>query len=291
MKQSVLDGKKLVHNMDDIHAALAEKERATCSLMASIRKLEKENKTMNGQIAAINDEISVILPKREMDKKKITDPSQIVQTLEEKLQETKLQVAEKDEIIQLRDCMIDRQKVSLMELNTTGEQLKSNIKDLESQKEFAVVSTGGSFLNLDGTFFLAPENPLSLAEEFSMMPGLENTEASQNPGNLEGEAGVISRQEVEKDLAELKALEVEQAQHSENSVSWLGQAWGCFKRGAWVGAAVGLGVLLLLLSLLSLATPSCSIIPGLDSMDVLWTTTRHLMQPYCDVQHLGMPPF
>ncbi|XP_048123014.1 uncharacterized protein LOC125309936 isoform X1 [Alosa alosa] len=303
MKPSVLDGGKLVHNMDDIHAALAEKERATRSLMANIRKLEKENKTMYGQIAAINDEISAILPKRETDQKKITDLSQIVQTLEQKLQEKRLQLAERDEIIHQRDCMIDSQKASLMELNTTGEQLKSNIKDLESQWEFEVVTEGGSFLNLDGSFSLAPTSPLSLAEEFSMIPGLlESMDAPQHPDNPEDEIGDVSQQEVEvgvtcekvkevkTDLAELKAMEVKQAQHSENSVSWLGEAWGHFKRGAWVGAAVGLGVLLPL-SLLSLATPSCSTIPGLDCMDVLWTTARHIVQPYCDVQHFGMPPF
>ncbi|XP_042562192.1 uncharacterized protein LOC122131608 [Clupea harengus] len=99
LNQSVLDREQLVHEMDDIHAALAEKERDTNSLTASIRKLEKEKKAMTDQITSINNEMSDILPKRETDKKKITDMSQVVQAFEQAIEEVRVQLAETDEII------------------------------------------------------------------------------------------------------------------------------------------------------------------------------------------------
>ncbi|XP_042566172.1 putative uncharacterized protein MYH16 [Clupea harengus] len=172
MKQSIQDAEQLMEEMDGIRGALGDSETASSTLRASISKLEKEKKALIDQIDTIANEMSNLLPERELDEKKITNLSQQVKALQQELEETRMQLDEKTAIIKSKDFVINQQKASLEEFAAMEQTLKRAVKDLEGQLELALVTAGGSFLHQDGTVSAATENRFSLAEELGLMPGL-----------------------------------------------------------------------------------------------------------------------
>ncbi|XP_062377339.1 uncharacterized protein LOC134066133 [Sardina pilchardus] len=75
-----------------------------------------------------------------------------------------------------------------------------------------------------------------------------------------------------------------------SSVHWLGEAYYSFRRGVLSASAFSLGVVLPL-SVVSAAMPPYHSGSGLGCSDFFWSTGRHILQPYCTVQHIDMPPF
>ncbi|XP_042566204.1 golgin subfamily B member 1-like [Clupea harengus] len=180
MTQALHGSEKVREEMDELQAALAESEKINHCLNASYYKLEIRNETLSHQIEAITQEISDILPEREMDKRKIKTLSQHIQVLQQQLEEAKRMLDERDGIIYNKDVVINQQKASMDELTTIGQGLREEVKNLEDQLELALVNEEGSFLHPDGTFSVATENRLSLAEELGLMAGFQQEESDDD---------------------------------------------------------------------------------------------------------------
>ncbi|XP_026793814.2 synaptonemal complex protein 1 isoform X2 [Pangasianodon hypophthalmus] len=149
MKQSIQHVQPLVNELEDIRAAKTEKDQICEEIEASRKELVKENETLRQQVEALSSETSSFLLEREQQETEVTKLSCVLRALQQQLEENRLHLEQKDELI--------------------NQDMKEKLKDLEDQLALALVSGEGSFMNVDTTLELAPEHSVSLGEELGIL--------------------------------------------------------------------------------------------------------------------------
>lgn len=171
MKQSIHDAEQLMDELEEIRSLSAEKDGATGNLESYIKQLEKEKEILEDQIETIGSEMSRIIPDRATDKKKIADLSQALQALQLRLEESRLTLDQRYEVIHKKDFVVEQLEQSLIEYSSITQDLKEKMKDLESQLVEALVNGGeGRYMALDGTLSAATQRSITLAEEMGLLP-------------------------------------------------------------------------------------------------------------------------
>uniref|UniRef100_A0A4W5N4P0 KASH5-like coiled-coil domain-containing protein n=1 Tax=Hucho hucho TaxID=62062 RepID=A0A4W5N4P0_9TELE len=171
MKQSIHDAEQLMDELEEIRSLLVEKDDATGNLEAYIKQLEKEKEILEDKIETIGSEMSRIIPDRATDKKKIVNLSQALQALQLRLEESRLALDHRDEVLRKKDFVVEQLEQSLTEYSSIAQDLKEKMKDLQSQLAEALVNGGeGGYMALDGTLSAATQRSISLAEELGLLP-------------------------------------------------------------------------------------------------------------------------
>ncbi|XP_048091701.1 uncharacterized protein LOC125289073 isoform X2 [Alosa alosa] len=258
--------------MDSIRAALAEKEMISCGLQVWISKLQKENEALKDHLETSTNEKSDNLLAKEMDKSHTKNLTVHVQALQQQLELTRMKIAEKDEIMLNKDFVIDQTKASIDEMIGVGQDLKKKANDLKRQLELALehgeVSGEDSSMTSDGHPTGATRNHLSVAQEFSLLSGFqesfdkevkatETVSLQKETTDLTEDAVKELKEEGEVIIHKGAARDLTEVSESGNSTPWLNQVWTSCKRGALLGVSFGLGAVLPF-CLLGVAMTSCS---------------------------------
>ncbi|KAK3515492.1 hypothetical protein QTP70_023611 [Hemibagrus guttatus] len=203
MKQSIQNVQPLVNELEDIRAAKTEKDQICDAIEASLKELVKENETLRQQIETLTSETSSFILKREQQEKELTNLSCVLRALQQQLEENRLHLEQKDELINQRDFVIEQLKDSVSEYININQDMKEKLKDLEEQLALALVSGEGSFMKVDMTLALAPEQAISLREELGILsedqmnPVEEQKEEEENAETLEEQAALyVSKRSV-----------------------------------------------------------------------------------------------
>ncbi|XP_041717233.2 golgin subfamily A member 6-like protein 22 [Coregonus clupeaformis] len=291
MKQSIHDAEQLMDELEEIRSLSAEKDCATGNLEAYIKQLEKEKEILEDQIETIGSEMSRIIPDRATDKKKIANLSQALQALQLRLEESRLTLDQRYEVIHKKDFVIEQLEQSLTEYSSIAQDLKEKMKDLESQLAEALVIGGeGGYMALDGTLSAATQSSISLAEELGLLPcrmdeSSDEEVQEQREERVEKEEMQRVEERVEREEKEEEEVKEEKQLLQDKSCVWSDLVGGVQAAGGFIlGFLVPLGVLV---SMVPGCYDHCS---GLSCTDTLWSTARYLIQPYCNVHHIGLPP-
>ncbi|XP_058232809.1 cingulin-like isoform X1 [Hemibagrus wyckioides] len=286
MKRSIRNVQPLLNELEDIQAAKAEKDQICDAVEASRKELAKENETLRQQIETLTCETSSFILKREQQEKELSNLSCVLRALQQQLEENRLHLEQKDELIHQRDFVIEQLKDSVSEYITINQVMKEKLKDLEEQLALALVyvhsqnyslitckmprlskstfflkyvfnSSGeGSFMKVDMTLALAPEQAVSLREELRIL-----SEDQMNPEEEQKE-----EEENAETLEEHAALYI-----SKSCVRSIG-----------TGVCAAVALCFSVLGVFGALGPTVLA----DLLD----TVRLLIQPYSRVHHTGLPP-
>ncbi|XP_031690971.1 golgin IMH1-like isoform X3 [Oncorhynchus kisutch] len=269
MKQSIHDAEQLMDELEEIRSLLVEKDDATGNLEAYIKQLEKEKEILEDQIETIGSEMSRIIPDRATDKKKIVNLSQALQALQ-------------------KDFVVEQLGQSLTEYSSIAQDLKEKMKDLQSQLAEALINGGeGGYMALDGTLSAATQRSISLAEELGLLPCMmeDSSDEVQREEKIEEKQRVEERVERQADEKKEEVVKEEKQMLEEKSGVWSDMVRGVRAAGGFtLGFLVPLGVLV---SMVPGCYDHCT---GLGFTNTFWSTARYLIQPYCNVHHIGLPP-
>ncbi|XP_024272106.1 golgin IMH1-like isoform X2 [Oncorhynchus tshawytscha] len=287
MKQSIHDAEQLMDELEEIRSLLVEKDDATGNLEAYIKQLEKEKEILEDQIETIGSEMSRIIPDRATDKKKIVNLSQALQALQLRLEESRLALDHRDEVLR-KDFVVEQLGQSLTEYSSIAQDLKEKMKDLQSQLAEALINGGeGGYMALDGTLSAATQRSISLAEELGLLPCMmeDSSDEVQREEKIEEEQRVEERVERQADEKKEEVVKQEKQMLEEKSGVWSDMVRGVRAAGGFtLGFLVPLGVLV---SMVPGCYDHCT---GLGFTNTFWSTARYLIQPYCNVHHIGLPP-
>ncbi|KAL6462684.1 hypothetical protein MHYP_G00291060 [Metynnis hypsauchen] len=305
LKQNSQDDRHLKDELDTIRAAKLEQEQICGALEASKKQLEKKNETLKDQNEAIASEMSIILAEKEMYKKKSEELSQLLTALQQEMMESRIHHEQINEIVQEKDVFIKQLEDTIRDYMAIKQDMNEKIQDLEGQLALAVVSGSGcTFMNIDNTLEADIQCSLSLGEELGLLPGgqMECTseeeekddenDTEQHSLEEEGKKNKENKDEmkIEKvERTEEAETEEEEASLSDCPVSWLMESYQNLRRGAHAAGVVGIGFLVPL-GLLRALTPVVCDWVGLTCADFMWITLRQLIEPYCSVYHIGLPP-
>ncbi|XP_046701398.1 synaptonemal complex protein 1-like [Silurus meridionalis] len=259
-RQSIQNLQLLVNELEDIRAAKAEKDQICGEIQASRKQLAKENETLRQQIDELSSEASSFLLKSQQQDEEITNLSSVLRSLQQQLEEQRLDLEHKEELIHQKDFIIEQLKDNMSEYITINQDMKEKLKDLEDQLALALVSGEGSFMNVDTDTPLSPEHSVSLGEELGilfadqMIPEQEQIEEEKNTDTQEEQAALYVSKSVTHSCSE------------------------SIKRGACATVVLCFSML----GVFGALTPTLS-------TDVL-DTIRHLIEPYCRLHHTGLPP-
>ncbi|XP_055737977.1 golgin subfamily A member 6-like protein 24 [Salvelinus fontinalis] len=293
MKRSIHDAEQLMDELEEIRSLSAEKDGTTGNLESYIKQLEKEKESLEDQIETFGSEMSRIIPDRATDKKKIADLSNALQALQLRLEESRLTLDQRYEVIHKKDFVIKQLEQSLTEYSSIAQDLKEKMKDLESQVAEALVNGGeGRYMALDGTLSAATQRSISLAEEMGLLPRMMDESSDEEVQEQRDER--VEKEEKQRVEERKEREENEKKEEEVKEEKQLLQE----KRGVWsdlvggVQAAGGftLGFLAPLGVLVSMVPGCYDHCTGLSCTDILWSTVRYLIQPYCNVHHIGLPP-
>ncbi|XP_055784406.1 trichohyalin-like [Salvelinus fontinalis] len=289
MKQSIHDAEQLMDELEEIRSLLVEKDDATGNLEAYIKQLEKEKEILEDQIETIGSEMSRIIPDRATDKKKIVNLSQALQALQLRLEESRLALDHRDEVLRKKDFVVEQLEQSLTEYSSIAQDLKEKMKDLQSQLAEALVNGGeGGYMALDGTLSEATQRSISLAEELGLLPCMmeDSSDEVQREEKIEEEQRVEERVEREADEKKEEEVIKEEKQMLEEKSG----VWSDMVRGVRAAGGFTLGFLVPLGVLVSMVPGCYDHCTGLSFTNTFWSTARYLIQPYCNVHHIGLPP-
>lgn len=264
MEPLVKDLGQLMAEIGQVRAALTENETANISLKAWICKLRKDNEALKDHVETSSIEKSDNLLAKDMDKRRIANMTLHAQALQKQLEVTRMKIKEEDEMMLQKDFVIDQKKASIDEMINVGQDLKRRSRDLKTQLDSS--SQHGGLSGQEGSrtsgghCTAVSRNYLSLAEEFSLLPGfqvvvdkevkvletsglqIETTNLSETVNEELKQEGEVTNEKVTAvDLTEVSALG-NSASHC--NTHWLSKAWTSCKRGALVGVSFGLGIML-----------------------------------------------
>ncbi|XP_029610846.1 golgin IMH1 [Salmo trutta] len=289
MKQSIHDAEQLMDELEEIRSLLVEKDEAMGNLEAYIKKLEKEKEILEDQIETIGSEMSRIIPDRATDKKKIVNLSQALQALQLRLEESRLALDHRDEVLRKKDFVVEQLEQSLTEYSSIAQDLKEKMKDLQSQLAEALVNgREGGYMALDGTLSAATQRSISLAEELGLLPCMmeDFSDEVQREEKIEEEQRVEERVEREADEKKEEEVVMEEKQMLKEKTG----VWSDMVRGVRAAGGFTLGFLVPLGVLVSMVPGCYDYCTGLGFTNTFWSTARYLIQPYCNVHHIGLPP-
>ncbi|XP_076866806.1 uncharacterized protein LOC143518219 isoform X2 [Brachyhypopomus gauderio] len=278
MKQTIQDAQQVSEELDNLQPEKLETERLLSASEAKCKQLEKQNKTLQEDMAVLSSETSSILSENEMYERKFVELSKLLKALQQQVEEYRLHLKQNGELIDQRVFVIQQLECSVTESSTIIQDLKEKIKGLEEQVSWAVVNGGeGSFMYFDGTLSAATQRSLSLAKELGLLPG----------GQMECHKGEKEDQLYEKeDGSENEKIKKELKTEKKGSLRWLSS--GNLKRGLSAAGVMGLtctaplGALIVLIYTCEGAGPSCA--------GLICNTVEELIKPYCNLHHLFPPP-
>ncbi|KAJ8397583.1 hypothetical protein AAFF_G00438590 [Aldrovandia affinis] len=258
MRQAMDDAKQLMDELEETRGSLSEQAKAKGKLETNIKQLEKEKEMLKYQLETLTNEMSK-MSDRQIDKKKIIHLSSLLHDLQQEMEEARLTVDQKVEVIQKKDFQIEQLESSLAEYSLIVQDLKEKLKDLEDQLAEALIAGEGSFQDMDGTFSHTPRRSISLCEELRLL-----------------QHGTVQEPNEETEVVEITS------DPSIPKQSWL-------KRRTHAAGALSF-CLLLPLGVVTAMVPIYYNNPGLSCVEILWSAAYHLIQPYFSVHHIGLPP-
>ncbi|KAJ8278118.1 hypothetical protein GJAV_G00084070 [Gymnothorax javanicus] len=213
MKEAVDSAKLQVDEVEELRSSLAELTKAKGELETIVKHMEKENGMLKSQLETLTNEMSNTT-ERQMDKEKIIHLSSLLQDLQMDVEETRLTLDHKEEVIRRKDFQIEQLESSQAEYSLIVHDLKDKLKDLEDQLAEALIAGEGSFQSLDGTFTpSARSSSISLCEELRLL----QQDSVQEPHEEEKEVQEIAS---DSSIPELR---------------WWERRWSRVKRGAHAG--------------------------------------------------------
>ncbi|XP_035269053.1 inositol 1,4,5-triphosphate receptor associated 2-like isoform X1 [Anguilla anguilla] len=264
MRQAVDNAKQLMDEVEEMRGSLAELAKAKGKLETIIKQMEKENEMLKNQLETLTNEMCNT-SERQIDKEKIIHLSSLLQDLEKDMERTRLTLDHKEEVIQKKDFQIEQLESSQAEYSLIVQDLKEKLKDLEDQLAEALITGEGSFQDLDGTFCpTARSGSVSLCEELRLLQHV----SAQEPYEEETEVADDS---------------------STPKLRWWERKWSRLKRGAHAAGALSFRILVPL-CVATAIVPIYYDNPGLSCVEIIMNTAHRLIQPYCSVQHIGLPP-
>ncbi|KAJ8375770.1 hypothetical protein SKAU_G00063500 [Synaphobranchus kaupii] len=267
MKQAVDNAKQLMDEVEEMRGSLTEEAKTKGKLETIIKQMEKENEMLRSQLETLTNEMCNT-SERQIDKEKIIHLSSLLQDLEKDMEEARLTIDHKEEVIQKKYFQIEQLESSHAEYSMIVQDLKEKLKDLEDQLAEALIAGEGSFQDLDGTFCpTTRSSSVSLCEELRL---LQHANA-QEP--YEDETEVV---EIAADCSIPK-------------LRWWERKWSRMKRGAHAAGVLSFR-LLVPLCVATAIVPICYDNPGLSCVEIMWNIAHRLIQPYCSVHHIGLPP-
>ncbi|KAJ8279268.1 hypothetical protein COCON_G00063340 [Conger conger] len=267
MKQAVDDAKQLMDEVEELRGSLVEQAMAKGKLETSIKQMEKENEILKCQLETLINEMCNTSEKQ-MDREKIIRLSSLLQDLEKDMEETRLTLDHKAEVIQTKDFQIEQLESSQAEYSLIVQDLKEKLKDLEDQLAEALIAGEGSFQDLDGTFSpTTRSSSVSLCDELRLLQH-------------------VNVQELSKEETEVVEIA---SDSSIPNLGWWERKWSRLRRGAHAAGVLSFRVLVPLCVATAIA-PIYYDNPGLSCVDMIVNVAHRLIQPYCSVHHIGLPP-
>ncbi|KAF7691569.1 paramyosin-like [Silurus meridionalis] len=192
-RQSLQNVQLFVNELEDLHAAKAEKDQICGKIKARCKEVAKENETLRQRIEDLSHEVSSFLLKRQQTDEDITNLNCVLRTLQQQLKELSFDLEHKEELINQKDSIINQLKDSMSEYITINQGMKEKLKDLEDQLALALVKSEGNFMSMDPDTMLSGENWVSLGEELGLftdqtIPEQEQKEEEENAETLKEQA-------------------------------------------------------------------------------------------------------
>ncbi|KAK6478555.1 hypothetical protein HHUSO_G20894 [Huso huso] len=142
--------------LEEIRGALKKKKIMNTKLEMVIKQLEKKNEMLTGKINSLTDEEGKMFLQRQADQKKINQLNATVHELEVQLEELKVILLAKEELVAKNDCTIAQLNCSLDEYTTVTQDLRQKLKSLQdllgdTQQEAVLQGEGDVFQGVRGT--------------------------------------------------------------------------------------------------------------------------------------------
>ncbi|KAJ8009511.1 hypothetical protein DPEC_G00089640 [Dallia pectoralis] len=115
MKQTVLDAEQLEDELEVMRRQLSEKDEALSHLKTYAQKLEEEKVSLVEQIEIITDEMSSIEQARAIDNINMANLTRSQRSLQLHLEEARVSMAQKDEVLMKKDFAYEQLEGSLSE--------------------------------------------------------------------------------------------------------------------------------------------------------------------------------
>ncbi|KAJ8003867.1 hypothetical protein DPEC_G00152860 [Dallia pectoralis] len=169
MNQTIRDAEQLEDELSVMQRLLSEKNEALSDLKMYIQKLEKEKVSLVEQLETITYEMSSIESARDIETKKMDNLTQFHRSLQLHLEEVRLTLALKDEVILQKDFANEQLERSLIEYTSIIQDLKERIDTLKTKQEEAIVNEV-DYMDFMGSVIAGSHNNVSLAEEMHLLP-------------------------------------------------------------------------------------------------------------------------
>ncbi|KAI5618609.1 lymphoid-restricted membrane protein isoform 2 [Silurus asotus] len=132
-RQSIQNLQLLVNELEDIRAANAEKDQICGEIQASQKQLAKENETLKQQIDELSSEASSFLLERQQQDEEIANLSSVLRSLQQQLEEQRLDVEHKEELLHQKDLIIEQLKDNMSEYITINQMIPEQ-EQVEEEK-------------------------------------------------------------------------------------------------------------------------------------------------------------
>ncbi|XP_066523513.1 GRIP1-associated protein 1-like isoform X2 [Hoplias malabaricus] len=302
LKQFGQDDRNLKDELDTLRAEKLEQEQLYSTYEACKRQLEKQNETLKNKVEAISSEITSVLGEKDMFKERTEELSQLLMALQQEMEENNLHYTRTNELIQQKEVLIKQLEETIADYRTIKQDMQEKIQDLEGQLALALVNgSGGTFMNIDNTLPEDIQHSVSLGEELGLLSGCQMAFPSEDEEKEEGNGTQQHTIEDEwrenedeakienvKHTKESMIVEVETSQ-SDCPARWLVKSGRHIKKGAHAAGLLGIGTLVPLCLVRTFA-PVISDWVGLSCADLIWNLARGLIEPYCSIYHIGLPP-
>ncbi|XP_023656451.2 uncharacterized protein [Paramormyrops kingsleyae] len=279
MEWSVTEAEELTEELEEARAHLAEQGVANSTLQMTIRRLEKENVSLKEHIESVTAKMACMLPQTEMDKERIASLRGDLQLLQDQMDEMRLALLVKEELIQKKDFMIEELESSLDEYSIIAQDLKEKIRELEQHQEEAVISSSsGAFQPFNGTFSPPTAPCVCLSHELRLqLPQTPLPEAfHETPSDPQEET---DSEERERETPEKTAPPEPLLKRQEVP---------CWRWPLQAVAAVALG--LISLGMITITMPGCLDCLVTSCSNGLRAMGQFILQPHCSLHHTDLPP-
>ncbi|KAJ8002256.1 hypothetical protein DPEC_G00178010 [Dallia pectoralis] len=280
MKQTVREAEQLTDELEAMQSLLAEKDEALSNLQRHTQILvvdseklncccllfwlEKEKLSLVEQIDTITNEMSSIESASAIDNIKMADLVQIYRSLQLDLEEVRVSMAQKEEVLLQKDFANKQLERSLSEYTSIIQDLKERITALEIQQEEAIVNQV-DYMDYMGSMIAGSRNYVSLEAEMSLVPLKMGTSSDEE------------EQDQSEECEEMKPVEAVKEETSR---------WTHVVRGVKAAGRLTLGLLVPLGILAATLPISYEHQAGGSCMDTFWSAARSLMEPYCTLTYL-----
>ncbi|KAI1891315.1 hypothetical protein AGOR_G00142530 [Albula goreensis] len=137
MKEAVDSAKQLMEELEETRGSLTEQAKVKAKLETSVKQLEKENEILKYQVEALTNEMSNT-SERQIDKEKIIHLSSLLLELQQDMEETRLTLAHKEEVIEKKDFQIEQLESSQAEYSLIVQRSISLCEELKLVQDVTV---------------------------------------------------------------------------------------------------------------------------------------------------------